>query len=167
MSTSAEKNFKRTEMMKGVLEEFEKRKRSRKPTRKRAEGMEKVSEKDSEEEVTEVPAPPRFETKDRTTPVCLYYQNVLSQLNEYALPKEIPCRMEEKGIISDFIQEGVRKKGKSSTLYISGVPGTGKTATFMEVVKEQQSRHGKDLLFIHINSLHLSNAEEVYSLVSK
>lgn len=111
--------------------------------------------------------PPRFESKDRTTPVCLYYQNVLLQLNEYALPKDIPCRVEEKQTISEFIEEGLRKKGKSSTLYISGVPGTGKTATFMEVIKEQQSINGKDLLFIHINSLHLSNAEEVYSLISK
>ena len=44
--------------------------------------------------------------------------------------------MQEKEVIREFIQSGLRNRGSSTSLYISGMPGTGKTATTLEVIKK-------------------------------
>jgi len=55
------------------------------------------------------------------------------QLN--AIPDYLPCRDKERRQIQDYIMNGIRNKGSSSSLYIAGMPGTGKTATTMEIIK--------------------------------
>ena len=49
-----------------------------------------------------------------------------------AVPRELPCREEEYAEIFGFL-EGKLQDGTGGCLYISGVPGTGKTATVREV----------------------------------
>ena len=59
-------------------------------------------------------------------------------------------------------------------MYISGMPGTGKTATVLEVVHELQqcivSEGGGDVLvfrFIHLNGLNLTNPQQVFQVILK
>ena len=48
-------------------------------------------------------------------------------------------------------------------MYISGVPGIGKTVSFMEELKRfNQSKSSNNCMFIHINAMNLSNPEKVY-----
>jgi Cdc6-like AAA superfamily ATPase len=47
----------------------------------------------------------------------------------------LPCRSEEKVEIEKFLMAAMNNQGSSTSLYISGMPGTGKTATTLEVVK--------------------------------
>ncbi len=62
--------------------------------------------------------------------------------------------------------------GSSSSLYISGMPGTGKTATTLEVVKSLKaeseiSRKLPKFEFIHINAMSLTNPNLVYTILSE
>lgn len=52
------------------------------------------------------------------------------------IPDDLPCREKEKGRIIEFVEAGIKAEGSSTSLYISGMPGTGKTATTMEVLKK-------------------------------
>ncbi len=52
-----------------------------------------------------------------------------------AVPEMLPCRDKERNQIRDYLINGLANGGSSSSLYISGMPGTGKTATTLEVVK--------------------------------
>ena len=52
------------------------------------------------------------------------------------VPSHIPCRDEEHAAIASYLRNSIRQGGNGSPLYISGMPGTGKTATVREVVAE-------------------------------
>jgi len=47
---------------------------------------------------------------------------------------------------------GIKNKGSSSTLYISGMPGIGKTATTLEII-EKMKQDGHNFTFLHINAM--------------
>lgn len=49
---------------------------------------------------------------------------------------------------------------------VSGVPGIGKTASFLEVIKKLKTERD-DFTFIHINAMNLSNPENLYILLVK
>jgi len=56
-------------------------------------------------------------------------------------------------------------------MYISGMPGTGKTATVLEVVKElEESSIDGDMpafQFVHLNGLNLTNPQQVFQVILK
>merc|ERR1712113_448747 len=53
------------------------------------------------------------------------------------IPKTMPGREIEKQRVYEFVSEFVCSGGRSDAhLYVSGVPGTGKTAILMQVLKE-------------------------------
>ena len=57
------------------------------------------------------------------------YDRVCEKLQLNAIPENLSCRDEEQKKIRDYLRQGIQNKGSSSSLYISGMPGTGKTAT--------------------------------------
>ncbi|EAS06500.2 origin recognition complex subunit 1, putative (macronuclear) [Tetrahymena thermophila SB210] len=95
------------------------------------------------------------------------YDQAIEMLQEYSLPEEIPCREDEKKQILEFINEGLGNNGSSNCLYISGVPGIGKTASFLEVIKKLQNEKKDEFTFIHINAMNLSNPENLYYILVK
>jgi len=56
-----------------------------------------------------------------------------AKLHVSAVPTSLPCREEEYNQILDYL-EGAIEEGTGACIYISGVPGTGKTATVREVI---------------------------------
>ncbi|KAL4429660.1 hypothetical protein ABPG74_017069 [Tetrahymena malaccensis] len=96
-----------------------------------------------------------------------FYDQAIEMLQEYSLPEEIPCRENEKQQILEFINEGLKNNGISNCLYISGVPGIGKTASFLEVIKKLQKEKKDQFTFIHINAMNLSNPENLYYILFK
>ena len=55
-------------------------------------------------------------------------------------------------------------------MYISGMPGTGKTATTLEVLKNlinQYKKSRKSFEFIHINAMSLTNPNLVYTILAE
>lgn len=61
-------------------------------------------------------------------------KELASRLHLSKVPEKLPCRDIESREIEKFIREVIDpKRGESSAMYISGVPGTGKTATVRAV----------------------------------
>jgi origin recognition complex subunit 1 len=72
----------------------------------------------------------------RTLPSSLLdspYKLAQANLHVSAVPTSLPCREREYDRILDFL-EGAIEEGTGGCIYISGVPGTGKTATVREVI---------------------------------
>jgi len=65
----------------------------------------------------------------------------LAQVNLHvsAVPKFLPCREEEYSQILDYLENAI-EEGTGTCIYISGVPGTGKTATAREVIRVLNER---------------------------
>lgn len=61
-------------------------------------------------------------------------KQAIDSLQEFCVPENMPCRDEEKDQILKFCQKAIIEFGSSSSLYIYGVPGLGKTACLLEVV---------------------------------
>lgn len=103
----------------------------------------------------------------------------IGAMHYFVLPGEsregmrpLPCRDCEKQEIRQFIEEAVHStdsSAKSRCLYISGVPGTGKTATVREIVGvlEQEKKSGSLPPFcaLEVNGLSLADPNAVYSLL--
>ena len=51
------------------------------------------------------------------------------------VPESIPCREKERKEIYDYLYHSIQNKGNGSPLYISGMPGTGKTATVRDNIR--------------------------------
>jgi len=79
------------------------------------------------------------------------YNSACAKLQLSAIPDRLPCRDSERKNIVDYIKNGLKNKGSSSSLYISGMPGTGKTATTMEVIRDLKSKY--KFSFLSINAM--------------
>ena len=86
-----------------------------------------------------------------------------AKLQLSAIPDVLPCRDSERQIIVDYIKHGLKNKGSSSSLYISGMPGTGKTATTMEVIRNLKNKY--KFSFLSINAMQLTNPNLVYTII--
>ena len=61
----------------------------------------------------------------------LFLTSMISDIN--SVPESLPCREDQYQNIYNFIEDKI-KHNTGGCLYISGVPGTGKTATTHEVI---------------------------------
>ena len=86
-----------------------------------------------------------------------------------AVPARLPCRDDERDRVRSFLEAGVRAGSARSSLYLSGMPGTGKTATVREVLRslEQESDGGSLPRFeqVWVNALTLSHPHQLYPAV--
>lgn len=88
-----------------------------------------------------------------------------------AIPENLPCRDKERNEIEScllqVLADGTRSLGRC--LYVSGVPGTGKTATVLEVMRSliQRSAEGSLPPFqvIHVNALRLPSPQHIFSVL--
>ena len=53
----------------------------------------------------------------------------------------LPCREKEQKVIYDYIQEGLQTNGNYNSLYIAGMPGTGKTVCVKTVINIIESEY--------------------------
>ncbi|XP_043286628.1 origin recognition complex subunit 1 [Venturia canescens] len=87
-----------------------------------------------------------------------------AKLHVSHLPKSLPCREVEFNNIYQFL-EGKLLDKTSGCIYISGTPGTGKTATVNEVIrclKKRVKKNLEDFDFIEINGMKLSEPRQAY-----
>ena len=97
---------------------------------------------------------------------------VRAVLSLASTPATLPCRENERKQVYDFVHEAIMA-GSHSTgkcLYISGVPGTGKTATVREIIRvlRSQARNGVIPKFNHVelNALRLQTPKHAYSTIA-
>ena len=103
------------------------------------------------------------ETKTTPTPMLTSEAHVraIEALKLSVLPENLPCRESETATIREFLKTAVKSTGQSgNVLYISGVPGTGKTSSVLSVVKSVQASTQFD--FVHINSMKLNAPTDLF-----
>ncbi|NXS07706.1 ORC1 protein, partial [Neodrepanis coruscans] len=87
------------------------------------------------------------------------------RLHVSAVPESLPCREEEFQDIYNFVESKLID-GTGGCMYISGVPGTGKTATVHEVIRCLQQAAENDELpsfqFVEINGMKLTDPHQAY-----
>ncbi|NXF32120.1 ORC1 protein, partial [Nyctibius bracteatus] len=87
------------------------------------------------------------------------------RLHVSAVPESLPCREEEFQDIYNFVESKLID-GTGGCMYISGVPGTGKTATVHEVIRGLQQAAENDELpsfqFVEINGMKLTDPHQAY-----
>ena len=104
--------------------------------------------------------PPRDEGDDVTKRL----RRAAAALQLSAAPTPLPCREAERGAVADFLEEALAaSRGDGRTLYVSGMPGTGKTATVREVVGDL--RKSRDFDFVEINAMRLPQPAHAYAVL--
>lgn len=90
------------------------------------------------------------------------------KLHVSAVPSSLPCRDKEFTDIYNFV-EGKLLDGTGGCMYISGVPGTGKTATVHEVIRsiEEAQDDLPEFTFVEINGMKLTEPAQAYSTFLK
>ena len=92
------------------------------------------------------------------------------RLHVGAVPDSLPCREDEFAQILSFT-EGKIFDGTGGCMYISGVPGTGKTATVKEVIRTLKSYTDAgdlpEFQFIEINGMRLTEPNQAYTQLWK
>eukprot|EP00106_Octopus_bimaculoides_P018823 XP_014786265.1 PREDICTED: origin recognition complex subunit 1-like isoform X2 [Octopus bimaculoides] len=87
------------------------------------------------------------------------------RLHVSAVPESLPCREKEFADIYSFV-EGKILDGTGGCMYISGVPGTGKTATVQEVIRNlREASEAGDIgmfRYIELNGMKLTEPHQAY-----
>ncbi|KAJ4290175.1 Origin recognition complex, subunit 1 [Collariella sp. IMI 366227] len=108
------------------------------------------------------PGTPRTPKKARTRDLAR------TQLHVASVPTSLPCREAEFSLVYSHLEAAITD-GSGTCIYISGTPGTGKTATVREVVSHLDSAvradELDDFIFVEINGMKLTDAHQAYSLL--
>ncbi|KAI4467696.1 cell division control protein 6-related [Holotrichia oblita] len=108
----------------------------------------------------------------RGTPLqknCTPLNKARAKLHVSYLPDLLPCRGKEYENIFNFL-EGKLLDGCGGCMYISGVPGTGKTATVTDVLRKLEEKCRKtipDFQSVSINGMKLSEPRQSYVEILK
>lgn len=96
------------------------------------------------------------------------YQIARSTLHVSAVPHALPCRESEFETVYSHLDAAITA-GTGACIYISGTPGTGKTATVREVVASLQAAVAEeqldDFYFVEINGMKVTDPHQSYSLL--
>lgn len=91
-----------------------------------------------------------------------------SNLHVSAVPASLPCREGEFAEVYSHLESAITD-GSGACIYISGTPGTGKTATVREVVSQLNAAVNEeeldDFIFVEINGMKVTDPHQSYSLL--
>lgn len=96
------------------------------------------------------------------------YQLARTQLHVASVPTSLPCREAEFSLVYSHLEAAITD-GAGTCIYISGTPGTGKTATVREVVSHLDAAvradELDDFIFVEINGMKITDPHQSYSLL--
>ncbi|RMZ86700.1 hypothetical protein DV736_g6072, partial [Chaetothyriales sp. CBS 134916] len=96
------------------------------------------------------------------------YSHARRTLHVSAVPGSLPCRSDEFSKVYSHLQSAIMD-GCGACIYISGTPGTGKTATVREVVASLHQAvlddELDDFTFVEINGMKVTEPQQSYSLL--
>ncbi|KAL9623113.1 MAG: hypothetical protein Q9160_002627 [Pyrenula sp. 1 TL-2023] len=96
------------------------------------------------------------------------YQHARTHLHVSSVPSSLPCRETEFGTVYNHLSAAI-SDGTGACIYISGTPGTGKTATVREVVAQLNAAvladELDDFTFVEINGMKVTDPHQSYSLL--
>jgi len=107
-----------------------------------------------------------IEDKD-ASPIARCLTRAAAALRPGAGNGRLPGREGEQSEVEHFLRDAVATGGRQQVMYVAGMPGTGKTASVLEVVSrlERASESGKlpKFTFLHVNGMCLSSPMAVFS----
>lgn len=84
-----------------------------------------------------------------------------------AVPEELVGRIAQMSVMTTFLNNALVKKTKKSSikqsLYISGAPGTGKTACLKHLLRAMET---KDFREIFVNCMSLKSSKDIYAKIA-
>jgi origin recognition complex subunit 1 len=87
-------------------------------------------------------------------------------LTPHAAPTRLPCREKEEEEVTSALRAAIAAGGQATSLYISGTPGTGKTATVHHALRTLAGERSlPPFRTLEINGMKLSAPQQVYSLL--
>jgi len=99
------------------------------------------------------------------------YESVRLNLNLSTIPSELPGREKERKRITKFLETTLHANQGGGSLYVAGMPGTGKTATVKEVIRnlktKTKARELTEFQFIEINCMDLQDPHHIYMQLYK
>lgn len=115
-----------------------------------------------------MPVLPLRRVTPRDTSNLSQYALARERLHVSAVPDSLPCREEEFLTIKNYIESAIQE-ATGTCVYISGVPGTGKTATVLEVIRYLQHLAEQEEIpefdFAEINGMKLTDPNQAYSIL--
>lgn len=96
------------------------------------------------------------------------FQVARSRLHVSSVPTSLPCREGEFSLVYSHLEASITD-GTGNCIYISGTPGTGKTATVREVIARLEDAVGADelddFIFVEINGMKITDPHQSYTLL--
>ncbi|WEW61654.1 Origin recognition complex, subunit 1 [Emydomyces testavorans] len=96
------------------------------------------------------------------------YRQARNLLHVSTVPNSLPCRDSEFNTVYDSLRVAITE-GTGTCIYISGPPGTGKTATVRDVIAHLNaavlSEEMDDFIFVEINGMKVTDPHQSYSLL--
>ncbi|KAM4059361.1 ATPase family associated with various cellular activities (AAA) domain-containing protein [Hirsutella rhossiliensis] len=96
------------------------------------------------------------------------FQIARSRLHVSSVPACLPCREGEFSLVYSHLEAAIGE-GTGNCIYISGTPGTGKTATVREVIARLEEAVGSDelddFIFVEINGMKITDPHQSYTLL--
>ncbi|XP_031822084.1 cell division control protein 6 homolog isoform X1 [Sarcophilus harrisii] len=92
------------------------------------------------------------------------YQQAKLVLNT-AVPDRLPAREKEMDVIRHFLKEHISGK-KAGSLYVSGAPGTGKTACLSRILQDVKEEL-KDIKIVMLNCMSLRTSQAVFPAIAQ
>ncbi|PGH00103.1 origin recognition complex subunit 1 [Blastomyces parvus] len=96
------------------------------------------------------------------------YRQARNLLHVSSVPVSLPCRDSEFNTVYDCLRVAITD-GTGTCIYISGPPGTGKTATVREVIAQLNAsvlaEELDDFVFVEINGMKVTDPHQSYSLL--
>lgn len=89
------------------------------------------------------------------------YQNARKALHS-SETEELPGREEELAKLQEFFQKHL-EQGSSGSLYVSGPPGTGKTASLFKIMRQSDLK--SKLKIVYINCTSMKSAAAIYAKI--
>lgn len=96
------------------------------------------------------------------------FQIARTNLHVSSVPDILPCRSNEFSTVYTHLEAAITA-GSGACIYISGTPGTGKTATVREVIAQLNAsvmaEELDDFIFVEINGMKVTDPHQAYSLL--
>ena len=94
------------------------------------------------------------------------YSDAIRKLHISVLPERLPCRQTERDKVYAELRNAIVERQMTKPIFISGMPGTGKTATVLATVQELRKEASRGDIpafdFVEINCLRLQSPQEAY-----
>lgn len=96
-------------------------------------------------------------------------QRAFEELQLSSLPRVMTGRENERNEIYNTLRNSIQSQSAGSPIYISGLPGVGKTSILKEIIKSLEAQRAVGELprfaWIEVNGLHMPKPEVAYSVI--